>query len=138
MRGSRNTRRGRNAWISSRASGVTAKSFRLAVMLRRRSPGMSICAWQFFGCGSGTMYGDVIEAREGGRGFLTVGEVNVLVERPASMLPLLWPLVAVVAVVLSKADSVTLCLSDEGNGERDLRFGGETAPVTCALIGDRR
>jgi len=86
------------------------------------------------------MYGDVIEAREGGRGFLKVGEVvsNVLVERPASMLPLLWPLVAVVAAVLSKAESVTLCLSDEGNGERDLRYGGETAPVTCVLIGDRR
>lgn len=68
------------------------------------------------------MYGEVIEASEGGRALFAVGEVvdNVLVERPMSILPGLLPR-AVVVAVLSKAASVTLCLSDESNGERDLR-----------------
>ena len=85
------------------------------------------------------MYGEVIEASEGGRALFAVGELveSVLVERSMSLLPGLLPL-AVVAAILSNAASVTLCLSDEDNGERDLRFSrGDMGPLTFA-IGDRR
>lgn len=86
------------------------------------------------------MYGEVIEASEGGRALFAVGELvdSVLVERPMSRLPGLLPL-AVVVAVLSRAASVTLCLSEEGNGERGLRFsrGDCMGPLTFA-IGDRR
>lgn len=77
-----------------------------------------------------------MDARDGGSELFKIGDAADcdLAERVVWMFPILFPLV-VAPDALSNV-SVTLCLSDDDIGERDLRFSGGDA-AWCVPIGDR-